>query len=156
MAITLIFLVLLGLFLLFLELFIVPGVTFVGIAGIILLGFGIYYVYELYGALVGNISLLVTGALSVFVIVRSVKTRFWKRFSLDEQIDAKANELPVSIQLGETAVTLSRMRPSGTIKMHDFEVEAELIDGFAEPGTAVEIVSVDGMKILVKKLNPIV
>ncbi len=156
MAITLIFLVLLGLFLLFLELFIVPGVTFVGIAGIILLGFGIYYVYALYGALVGNISLLVTGALSVFVIVRSVKTRFWKRFSLDEQIDAKANELPVSIQLGETAVTLSRMRPSGTIKIHDFEVEAELIDGFAEPGTAVEIVSVDGMKILVKKLNPIV
>lgn len=153
MAITLIFLVLLGLFLLFLELFIVPGVTFVGIAGIILLGFGIYYTYELYGALVGNISLLVTGALSVFVIVRSVKTRFWKRFSLNEQINSKANELPFTIQPGETAVTVSRMRPQGTIKLHEFEVEAELIDGFAEPGTAVEIVSIDGMKILVKNLT---
>lgn len=153
MAITLIFLVLLGLFLLFLELFIVPGVTFVGIAGIILLGFGIYYTYELYGALVGNISLLVTGALSVFVIVRSVKTRFWKRFSLNEQINSKANELPFTFQPGETALTVSRMRPQGTIKLHEFEVVAELIDGFAEPGTAVEIVSVDGMKILVKNLT---
>lgn len=151
---TLIFLVLLGLFLLFLELFVVPGVTFVGLAGALFLGAAIYFIFDLYGSSYGILSLVLTSILSAFVIYRSVKTRFWKKFSLNEAIDAKVNEIDdIEALQGQQGKAISALRPSGKAMIHGKLIEVQVADGFVDAGTAVEVVLISDQKVYVKPIN---
>jgi len=153
MLLTLVFLLVLGLLLLFLELFVVPGVTFVGIAGALFLGVAIYYIFSIYGTLAGVISVTVLSLVSAYVIVRSIRTRFWRRFSLKEAIDSKVNVVEVGeIAMGMQGVAVSALRPMGTARFHNklYEVLAE--DGLIDSGQAIQVVSFNDQKIIVKPL----
>lgn len=151
---TLIFLVLLGLFLLFLELFVVPGVTFVGIAGALFLGAAIYFIFDLYGSSYGILSLILTSILSAAVIYRSVKTRFWKKFSLNQAIDAKVNEIEnIEALIGQQGKALSALRPSGKALINGQLLEVQVADGFVDAASVIEVVSVNDKKVYVKPIN---
>jgi membrane-bound ClpP family serine protease len=72
-------LIVLGIILIFLEFFVVPGITVAGIGGLILLVLGIYFSYSSYGVATGNALLLTTfGALGLIFYV-AYKTGAWKK-----------------------------------------------------------------------------
>ncbi len=153
MLITLVFLLALGLLLLFLELFVVPGVTFVGIAGTLFLGVAIFYIFSIYGAVTGWLSVAAITLLSAFVIVRSIRSRFWTKFSLKDAIDSKVNVLDAGeITVGMQGEAVSALRPMGTARFQNklYEVLAE--DGLINSGQAVEVVGFSDQKIIVKPL----
>ena len=151
MLLTLVFLLVLGLLLLFLELFVVPGVTFVGIAGTIFLGVAIFYIFSIYGAVAGWLSVAVITLLSVFVIVRSIRSRFWTKFSLKEAIDGKVNVVEAGeISMGMEGVTVSALRPMGTARFHGKMYEVQVEDGLIDSGKAVVVVGYADQKIIVK------
>lgn len=153
MLLTLVFLIVLGLLLLFLELFVVPGVTFVGIAGAIFLAVAIYHIFSLYGTAVGLISVAVLSLLSVYVIVRSIRTRFWRRFSLKEAIDSKVNVVEAGeIMVGMQGEAISALRPMGTARFHNKLYEVLTEEGLIDSGQAVVVVSFNDQKIIVKPL----
>lgn len=153
MLLTLVFLIVLGLLLLFLELFVVPGVTFVGIAGALFLGVAVYYIFDIYGAIVGWLSVAVLTLLSTYVIVRSIRSRFWRRFSLKEAIDGKVNEVAFGeIYPGLEGLTISSLRPMGTARFNNKPYEVMAEDGLVDSGKAVVVVSYTDQKIIVKPL----
>ncbi|MFN3529921.1 MAG: hypothetical protein ACK417_08395 [Bacteroidia bacterium] len=155
MMLTIIFLISLGLLLLFAELFIVPGVTVLGIAGMIFLGFGVWFVYDEYGLLAGNSTLALTLVLSLVVLIRSFKSRFWENFELKSSIDSKVNiQDPASeevVQKGDVGVSLSALRPTGTARFGKRVREVELLNGLAGAGETVIVSHRDGNKIYVKR-----
>lgn len=152
MMLVLIFVIALGLLLLFAELFVVPGVTFVGLAGAILLAVGVWQVYEMYGALTGHLSLLVMSLLSGWVVWKSFKTRFWKKFELHQQIDSKtaddASEL--GLQPGQSGKAITALRPHGTVKFGNLQIEVESLSGWVDRGMEVEIAHLEGKKVFIK------
>ena len=63
---AIIFLIVLGIILFYVEFLIVPGVTIAGIAGAICIVVGIYFGYKEYGAPGGHYILVATVILSIF------------------------------------------------------------------------------------------
>jgi len=151
---TIVFLILLGLLLLFAELFVVPGMTVVGIAGLLFLGAGVWFTYDAYGFMAGNIALVFTLLAGAVVLIRSFRSRFWEKFQLKDAIDSKANdddaldENPVAID--EIGLALSALRPTGTARFGKRIREVECITGFAAAGQAIRVIRRDGNRIYVK------
>ncbi len=153
MLLTLAFLILLGLFLLFVELFVVPGITFVGIIGTLLLAVAIYFIFDMYGQTAGISSLVAVTGLSGFVIYRSVQTRFWKRFSLKDAIESKVNDRAAGeITVGMEGETISALRPMGTARFHGTTYEVQIADGMLDAGHKIVVVNADDQKIIVKPI----
>lgn len=152
MIFVLIFVIALGLLLLFAELFIVPGLTFVGIAGALLLGVGVWQVYELYGMLTGHLALFFMSVLSGWVVWKSFKTRFWKKFELHQQIDGKTAEDAEALGLtpGQVGKCITALRPQGTAKFGELQVEVESLGGWVDKGTEIEIALIEGKKVFIK------
>lgn len=152
MTLAIIFLILLGLFLLFLELFIVPGVTFVGIFGFLFLAAGIYYIYSIFGMNIGNISLGVLVLITVLGIFISFKKGAWNKFALKEEIQGKVNVLDESLfEIGDIGLTLSDLRPMGTAQINEQNIEVQSVSDFIDTGNKIKIIKIDGNKVWVEQ-----
>lgn len=66
----------------------------------------------------------------------------------EEARDAAPDQL-----IGKSGQAVSGLRPVGTCKIGDDRLECLSISGAIEPGTPVEVVSVDGIEIRVKAVN---
>lgn len=152
MLYVIIFVIALGFLLLFAELFIVPGVTFVGVAGAILLSVGVWQVYALYGTLTGNISLCVMLLMSGWVIWKSFKSRFWKKFELHQHIEGKTAEdaEQLGLRIGQLGKAMTALRPQGMVKFGSTNVEVESLNGWVDRGVEVEIAHLEGKKVFIK------
>lgn len=149
---VLLFAILLGLALLFAELFIVPGVTVVGVAGLLFLGVGVWQIYEQYGNTAGHLSLVVLSLVSAWVVWKALRTKFWKNFELNQQIDSKttADAEALGLVSGQEGKAMSALRPMGKARFGTTEVEVESVDGWIDQGLNVKIVALEGQKVFVK------
>ena len=51
--------------------------------------------------------------------------------------------------VGKQGIAVTQLRPAGRVKIGDSVYEVTSQHGFVEPNTAVQVVSADGMRILV-------
>ena len=90
---TLIIIVLVvGLLLLTLEIVAIPG-GFCGVIGFLLTAFGVWQSYLWLGITGGTIVLLCCVAICVILLAIFMKTKTWKRFSLNEESDSAVNQI---------------------------------------------------------------
>ncbi len=143
---------LLGIVFLLLELFIIPGVSIGGIAGIAFVVASICYAFVTLGATAGFVTLacgVLAMAVAIWLFVRS---RTLDRMSLNTEVsgtvDAPKDTL---VSVGQRGVTVSRLAPIGTARFDDKTLEVKSIDGLIDPNTDVEVAAVSGETISVKK-----
>jgi len=147
----------LGLFLLIVEFFLVPGFALPGKAGILLvLGACVASIHE-YGPLVGAIAsavmLLTGGTVSVMGLKMLPNTRAGKLLILDRTLEDSAlperEHANLRIAVGSKGVALSDLRPAGNVRLEgeDYEVTCE---GFARAGERVVVVRVQSDRIVVR------
>ncbi|PSL41214.1 membrane-bound serine protease (ClpP class) [Planomicrobium soli] len=55
--------------------------------------------------------------------------------------------------IGQTAVTMTALRPSGTIKLNDERIDAVSEGRFVDAGKSVKIIKVEGSRIVVRELD---
>lgn len=145
--------VILGLALLLVEIFIVPGFI-VGIIGFLMVFFGIYYTYVDHGRFYGNGLLVLITIVMTLIIVYAFRNGAWDMFSNKEVISAKANDIDkVDIEVGDTGQAMSAIRPSGSAKIKDKRVEVHSEGDFIESGQPVEVVKIHQHKIYIKHLK---
>jgi len=159
MVMGLLLLLVVGLLLLMAEVFLVPGVTFVGLAGLLLMAIGVGLAYTEFGQPTGHIVLIVTLLLSGIILFRAFRSGFWGAFALKSTlVDARAPEpggvdAGHSLRPGMKARAVSRLRPMGMAEIQGEIREVELSDGWAEPGDELVVTRVEFHKIFVQ-LNP--
>ncbi|MEG1586414.1 MAG: NfeD family protein [Bacteroidales bacterium] len=147
-------LALFGIGLVILEIFLIPGFGFAGIAGIAFMGGSVWYAYEQLGLLGGNITLLICILTLIIGIYRFIKGKMLSRIALNKEIDSTApNKIGTEVQAGETGVTLSIMNPMGTVIIGNKTYEAKSEEGFIEVNKPVEIIKVDTTNIIVKQIH---
>jgi len=147
-------LIALGIVLILLEFFVVPGITVAGIGGLLLLISGVALSYSKYGTPDGHYLLAGTVIALIFILSIAFKSKTWKRISLNVAIDSKAKEdLSLIINKGDTGTTVSRLAPAGTILINDKLVEAESRSGFIDENEEVEVIKIKFNKIIVKLKN---
>lgn len=152
--IALILLIILGVFLLWVEFLIVPGITIAGIGGVLLIGTGIYLSYELYGVTTGNYVLL-GSVLFMFVSVYfSLKSKTWKRTMLESKLEGKVNTFDTTIvKPGDTGKTVTRLAPIGRVEVNGLYYEAKSTDNIINAETDITVVKVLADKLIVKPTN---
>lgn len=147
---AIILLIILGLFLVLLEILVVPGLI-VGIIGAGLMLAGVVSAWMNYGATTGAIVLGCTAAGTVLAMVLAFRSKTWNRVALNSSIDGRVNELVEdSVKAGDTGITISRLAPMGTAQINDQLVEVQSYEGFVNENTNITVVKVTGNKILVK------
>jgi membrane-bound serine protease (ClpP class) len=173
-----IILFLIGLVCLAVELFVFPGMGIFGMSGILLMLCSIVMAshtfiwpthdYE-YREL-GYTLLQVTGMLMVVGLGAAVLARYfpslplfnrlilkpepWTGFEGDENAARPVVEgyESLSFLIGETGRTTSPLRPTGKARFGNLKIDVMALGGFVESDTLVEVVDVQGTRVIVKQV----
>ncbi|RUT78534.1 NfeD family protein [Ancylomarina longa] len=146
-------LIVFGIVLLLLEFLVIPGITLAALAGILMIGGGIYLSYEHYGNLIGNITVLSTLILSVSILALALKSKTWNRIKLQTEVDSKITKDEVDdIVIGDQGLSVSRLAPMGKIKVNKKILEAKSTGVYIDEKTKVEVVGIIDKIIIVKPI----
>lgn len=143
--------IILGILLILLEFFVVPGITIAGVGGLILLIGGVFMAYSKYGTPGGHYVLAATVFLLILILISAFKSKTWEKIALKTEIQSQAKEkLDLKINIGDKGKSISRLAPRGTVSINKLFVEAESISGFVDENKDVEVVKIKGNKIIVR------
>lgn len=141
-----IILLILGVVLLALEIVALPGGV-AGFFGVGLMGVGVWQSYARFGNNVGTIILICAIALCLLMLILFMKSKTWKRFSLNEEVDSKVNQLEPTVKVGAQGVTISRLAPTGKALIDGEQMEVHAVNKFIDPDRTIEVVGTEGYRI---------
>lgn len=145
-------LIFVGLLFIVLEILVIPGQGVFGILGLIIMAFGIWQTYVMYGSAVGHIILASSFLISLATLILSLRSKTWKRMMLQSEIKGKVNVVDLQkLKVGDIGITVSRLAPSGKALFHNEFYEVHTNGSFIDPQNQIEILSIDYNKIIVKQ-----
>lgn len=160
-----VFLFLLGLVMLAIEVFVVPGVTFVGLAGLVLVivSLGLVTLDHFPTTPAEWLSLgstLTTFGLSlVAAAVGAVCLTYYlpsipyaNRLVLKPPEEQPVTPPAARAPLGAIGVTVTTLRPAGKVQFGDEFVDVVAEGSYVEPGTRVQIIEIEGNRVVVKEI----
>ena len=142
--------VLFGLFLIFVEFLIIPGITIAGVGGGFLMIGGVIGAYYYHGNEAGNYMLLGTIVANIISFYFLFKKKTWNKMGLEAEIDSRVNTLEMELNIGDIGESVSRLVPTGKARFKDKICEVQSINGLIDPRTEIEITSINSNKIFVK------
>lgn len=145
-------LLLVGVALMLIEIFLIPGLSIAGIGGIIFLGGAIFYAYSFMGPTAGHLVMLsavLLMGISIWIFIRS---KALEKMSLKTEIDSKNDPLAgVDVNEGDEGIAVSRLAPMGKVKINGHVMEAKSADDFLDEDTKVVVVKVLKTNVIVSK-----
>ena len=148
-------LILIGLVLIFAEILIIPGVGIAGILGLLSMGGSCYYAFYEFGSTTGGIVTGVNGLLLLLLSIYVLRAKTWKRFTLDTNIDSKAVSFDQVLSVGDRGKTVTRLSPTGAVRVGNNVIEVKALEGMIDPGVEVEVVLIEDNKIYVSPVQEI-
>ncbi len=149
-----ILIVLLGLAILFVEFFLIPGGGLLGLLGAIVMAAGIYLAYDFFGRATGNIFLIASLAGTLGILIFGFRRISRLGWADKEQIDSRVNEADFGeLKKGDRGVAFGDLKPGGMAIFEKKRVEVFSLGDYIERGTEIEIVKIDGNKMYVKQIN---
>ncbi len=142
--------IILGLLFVLAEILFVPG-GILGILGILVILYGIYYGFSAGGQTKGFIVLGSTIALTLFFIIFSLRSKTWKKITLETDNKSKFNiNSDIEISKGDEGVAVTRLNPMGKARFGDNYAEVSSLSGFIDEGSEIYVHKTEGSKIYVK------
>ena len=162
-----IFIFIVGIVLLLLEVFVIPGFGVAGILGIIFVVGSLFFslLPDLSYVSASDISFaiiqfsisLVVSVIGLFLLAKYLpKSRVFQKFILSESetteggfVSSKADNLLV----GKEGVSLTILRPSGIAEIDSKRVDVVSTGEFIEPQVKIKIIKIEGSKIVVERIK---
>ncbi|MFH1061754.1 MAG: NfeD family protein [Candidatus Omnitrophota bacterium] len=146
-----------GFILLFIEVAIIPGFGLPGILGIMALIAAGYTAFTSLSPLIGVVVCLISIVLFITLFKLLPKSGFWKKTMLSHS-EGKSQGYHVgsddTAQLkNKTGITLTMLRPSGTIIIDDKHYDAISDCEFIEKNKNIIVLNVDDNKIVVQEIK---
>lgn len=143
-----------GLAFIVLELVAIPGTSIAGLLGLALTIYGIVRVYAEYGNTWGTISLFVSLIIILILLFYSLRTKTWKRFTLNDSIDSRVNEIEEeNFKVGDKGITITRLASAGIAEINNQRIEVYSVTSYIDPKTDIEIDSIKDKRIFVKPIE---
>ncbi|MDD3737879.1 MAG: hypothetical protein PHP31_01105 [Lentimicrobiaceae bacterium] len=147
-------LIILGILLLMLEIFVLPGTTVAGIAGTILIIYAIWKSYSVLGSTNGTIMLISTLVLLGVFAYLTYRFGNWKKVALKTSLDGKVNENELDdINVDDEGVAISRLAPSGKALINDKICEVHTYNEFIDQDSEIKVINKEDNKIYVTLKN---
>jgi membrane-bound ClpP family serine protease len=146
-----IILCLIGIILILLEIFLIPGITFAAIAGGLFYVGSIWYAYSHLGPLGGTITLISSIIVFGITFVWLVKSKALETIALKTDIQSTvASGDSLKIKEGDEGIALSRLNPMGKVRVNGITMEAKSLGEFIDEETAIVVVKVYATQLTVK------
>ncbi len=155
----------LGVALLLVELFVIPGFGIAGIGGIALMLGSVFFVfrnaYKLETAVFTmSFAVILAFALAIALSYALPRTRAWNNLVLSAAMDSGAGFHSAPREdfqryVGKTGVALTPLRPAGTVRVDDTRLDVVTAGDFIVRDTPVKIINVEGSKIFVEAIDEI-
>ncbi len=158
-------LIITGFALIMLEAFVIPGFGIVGVSGLGVIIYGLYLLLipdvpvseEVLGSAMDGFTIGLLGALvGIYLLLKvMIKTKFWKQLTApgsQKKEDGFTNSFGWETLVNEIGKTDTDLNPSGWVNVEKNRVFVVSEGGFIDKGEKVKILSVDGNRILVRKL----
>lgn len=152
-----------GVALLLIELFVIPGFGIAGIGGIALMLGSVFYVfrsaYKFDTALFTlSSSVILAFALAIALSYLLPKTRAWNHLVLNAAMESGAGFHSAPREdfqdyVGKTGIALTPLRPAGTVRVGDARLDVVTAGDFIVRDTPVQIINVEGSKIFVEAID---
>jgi membrane-bound ClpP family serine protease len=142
--------VIIGIALVVIEVLFVPGTTFVGLIGFLLMAVGVWYCFNNYGSKAGI--LLASGSLVLMVLIFywGYKKNVWKKFALNTENDVRLAQKAIDyLQVGQEGITISALRPSGIAEFDGKRIEVQTFGELLDAGVNVKILEIRGNEVFV-------
>ena len=135
------------------EIFLLPGISIAGIAGIIFLIGGIVFAFTYIGSTAGTITLIASVVLIAVTFVLLLRSKSLKKIALNTEITSTVDNSDFkNINVGDKGVTISRLNPMGKVMVNNVIVEAKTYDGgMIDEETEIIVEKVESMNIIVRK-----
>ena len=147
-----ILLVLIGVVLIILEIFFLPGITVAGFSSLIFFGGGIYYAFVNLGTTAGYVTIVASVVAGVVGIIWFMRSKSLDRISLKTDIDSVIpTQVNDSIKVGDEGIALSRLNPMGTVLIGTVQVEGKTREDFIDEGSSVIVERVERTSVIVRK-----
>ena len=147
-----ILLVLIGVVLIILEIFFLPGITVAGFSSLIFFGGGIYYAFVNLGTTAGYVTIAASVVACVVGIIWFMRSKSLDRISLKTDIDSVIpTQVNDSIKVGDEGIALSRLNPMGTVLIGTVQVEGKTREDFIDEGSSVIVERVERTSVIVRK-----
>ncbi|MGZ2371923.1 NfeD family protein [Ancylomarina sp. YFZ004] len=147
-------LLVIGVALILLEFFVLPGITVAGIAGILMMIGGIYLSYQHYGNVIGHLTVLGSVILSLLALWLALKSGTWNKIMLKTEIDSKVEKLEDDlVAIGDEGICLSRLAPMGQVRIKNHIIEAKSTGVYIDEKTPIEVIKIVDKVIVVKSLK---
>ncbi|MDR1103291.1 MAG: NfeD family protein [Tannerella sp.] len=137
-------------FLLLLEVFLLPGITVAGVGGGLFAIAGIVYAYSI-APTAGHITLGSSAVVFGGFFCWLLRAKSFQRVALKTNIDATLTSTrDIGLRVGDRGVTLSRLAPIGKARFGQTVAEAKALENFVDEQTPVVIVRIDGYNVTVR------
>jgi len=156
----------LGILLLLIEMIVIPGFGIAGIGGIIIIVFGLYRLLlpdvpvgeEVTDMAMSGLTIGIIGGLVGLVLLFRLmtKTKFWKKLATPDVQDHERGydtSLGLEDMVGQEGLADTDLRPSGWVTAGDKRIFVVSDGTFIEDGEKVKIITVDGNRVVVRKIN---
>lgn len=143
-----------GIILILAEIFIIPGFGIAGISGITAILISIFFVFP-NPVIAVNVLLAVlifTFIIAIFMFKKFDSSRFWRKISLETNSKNYYSSASKKDYLDQIGITISKLRPAGTIEIDGKRVDAVSEGDFIEKGKNVRVISVSGARVVVKEI----
>ena len=121
-----------------------------GIVGFAVLIIGIWGAYTSKGTVNGHIVLASTFLLTFIVLYFSLRSKTWKKITLNTEIDGKVNVLEENVlKVGDIGKTVSRLAPMGNALINDVIYEVATYGEFIDQEQEIEIIKIERNRIIV-------
>ena len=143
--------ILVGLVLVFLEIFLIPGTTLFGIVGGIALVVGVILIYSNYGNRWGNIATAATVVAVIIAVLAGFKVIQSNRLAMKAEIKGRVNELEKHLyNVGDKGTAVSELRPNGKGMFSGNKVDVYSNGEYIQRESEIEIIRITNDKIFVK------
>jgi len=141
-----------GILLILVELFLIPGVGVAGFLGLASFGGSCYYAFAHFGTSMGTIVTVVCVSMTLGLLYYTLRAKTWKKLALDTVIDSKPKPWE-SISVGDPGITVTRLAPMGMARFGSVTCEVKSMENIIDPGVNIEVVSVEDKIIYVKPVE---
>lgn len=156
-----------GVLLLLVEIFVIPGFGLFGAAGILLM------IGSLFLGLISDFPLVdwdmiqmatiqlagafILSIIVIFILLKYLpKTKIWSNLVLQKNIDEQSgytSDKSIKELVGKTGKALTDLRPSGTAMIDDKRIDVVTSGEYIVKGVKIEVIEEEGSKIVVQKLK---
>ena len=155
-----------GIILIALEIFVTPGFGVLGFSGLAISLFSlvnamserlpgswkpISFEFSTFSEPLFNVIIAFIGSIGMLMLVGKYipKTTLFSNITLNETIEGNINQ---NNSIGSIGYTINDLRPSGTVKFKNKKLDVVTSGEFIPKNTEVKIISIEGSKVIVRKI----